>query len=68
MARFIKNMTQMELMKESGVAQCRISHSEKGLIRLNTDEKQRIEKALNMKDSIDLPYMGIRIEKRLKND
>ncbi|RZB34861.1 MAG: hypothetical protein SRB1_00629 [Desulfobacteraceae bacterium Eth-SRB1] len=53
MTRVIREMTQMELMKRSGVPQCRISHAEKGYLHLNAAEKQRIEKSLNMKDSID---------------
>jgi len=46
--RFLKNITQPQLQKAARVHQSRISQAENGLIRLNDDERRRIERALGV--------------------
>ncbi len=51
--RFLKRLTQIELQAKSGVLQSRISMAENGYITLRQDEREKIEKVLNMKGTID---------------
>ena len=44
--RFIKKMTQLDLMLRSGVHQSRISHFENGYAEPREDEKERIAMVL----------------------
>ena len=46
--RVLKNVTQWDLQKASGVAQSRISLAERGLIKLSVHERKALEQALDM--------------------
>ena len=51
--RFLKGLSQMELMRRSGVLQCRISAIENGHVKPRNDEREQLEKALGLKKAID---------------